>query len=89
MNKQVSYFWEMLGHQQEWFEIPQEVSDEPIYMMRAKAGFIFDDNFWEVFQSFPFKVCHVAYYGPERLEGGNRMQDTGIFELRFALIKEE
>lgn len=78
-------FWAALGHQQKWLTAPQEVEDGPVYMMRTAAGFIFDDCFWEVFQGFPFKICHVAYYGPERLEDGNRMEDTGIFELRFAL----
>lgn len=77
-------FWNALGDQQEWLTEPQQVFDDPIYMMRTKSGFIFDDAFWEVFQSFPFKVCHVAYYGPERLEDGDRHQDSGFFELRFA-----
>ena len=80
-------FWHALEHQQEWFEMPQEVDDYPIYMMRTKPGYIFDDHFWEVFQGFPFKICHIAYYGPERLQDvtlEGRMQDTGVFELRFA-----
>ena len=78
-------FWDALGHQQEWLEAPQKVDDDgPVYMMRTQPGFIFDDSFWEVYQAFPFKICHVAYYGPERLEDGNRKEDIGVFELRFA-----
>lgn len=77
-------FWLALGRQQEWLTEPLKVFDDPIYMMRTQPGFIFDDAFWETFQSFPFKVCHVAYYGAERLEDEDRHKDTGIFELRFA-----
>lgn len=84
----VERFWSALGHQQEWLEVPQKVSEEPIYMVRTQPGFIFDDAFWEVFHTFPFKICHIAYYGPGRLEDGNRMRDTGIFELRFVPVKE-
>ena len=83
-------FWHTLGHQQEWFTMPQKVYDDPIYMMRTQPGYIFDDAFWAVFHGFSFKICHVAYYGPERLEDvdvDTRMQDTGIFELRFALLR--
>ena len=83
----VADFWEALGPQQEWFEKPQEVSDGLVYKVRARPGYIFDDAFWAVFHCFPFKICHVAYYGPERLEdvdAQERMRDTGVFELRFA-----
>ena len=80
----IKRFWDAFGSQREWLEEPRKVFDDPIYMMRTKPGFIFDDSFWGVFHSFPFKICHVAYYGPERLEDGDRMQDTGVFELRFA-----
>ena len=82
-------FWRALEHQQEWFTMPQKVDDDgPVYMMRTAAGFIFDDAFWEVFHTFPFKICHVAYYGPTRSEdGATRMQDTGVFELRFAPVE--
>lgn len=82
--------WDALGHQQEWFEMPQKVDDDgSVYMMRTVPGFIFDDSFWEVFQHFPFKICHVAYYGPARSEdlGDTRLQDRGIFELRFAPLR--
>ncbi len=90
MDEQVARFWEALDHHQEWFDAPQKVDDDgPVYMTRTKAGFIFDDVFWETFQSFPFKICHVAYYGPTRSEdGATRTQDIGIFELRFAPAKE-
>lgn len=83
-------FWNALGYQQVWLEEPREVYGDPIYMMRTKPGYIFDDSFWEVFHRFSFKVYHVAYYGPERLEDVDvdvRMQDTGVFELRFAPLR--
>lgn len=80
----VEEFWQALGRQQEWFERPQKV-DDYVYKMRTQSGFIFDDSFWETFQGFPFKICHVAYYGPERLEDADRRQDTGVSELRFGM----
>ena len=87
MFEAVPIFWCALGSQQLWFTEPRLVlpddPDDGVYMIQTHPGFIFDDAFWEKFQGFPFKVCHVAYYGPERLEAGDRRQDIGIFELRF------
>ncbi|KKL83648.1 hypothetical protein LCGC14_1972590 [marine sediment metagenome] len=78
-------FWQALGPQQEWLEKPQKV-DDYIYKMRTQPGFIFDDAFWETFHGFALKICHVAYYGPERLEDADhRKPYAGVFELRFAL----
>lgn len=76
-------FWDALGAKQEYFETPTVLRSDPIFCIRTKPGFIFDDSFWEVFHAHPLIVCHVAYYGPERLEDGNRTEDTGIFEIRF------
>ncbi|KKL70015.1 hypothetical protein LCGC14_2109120 [marine sediment metagenome] len=77
-------FWLALGHQQPWLTEPQKVEDGPVWKMHTRPGYIFDDTFWATFRNFPFYICHVAYYGPERLEDGDRNEDTGIFELRFA-----
>lgn len=79
-------FWEALDYQRAWLTRPVPASPlGDVFLMRTRAGSIFDDAFWEVFQGFPFSICHVAYYGPERLEAGDRMRDTGVFELRWSL----
>ena len=79
--------WRALTIQQEWLTEPYAASDEDdVYILRTKPGFILDDSFWAVFQMFPFRICHVSYYGPERPEpNDNRMQETGIFEVRWSL----
>lgn len=67
-------FWDALDIQQEWMNPPTLVQKEPqpIWKMTTKEGYLFDDAFWEVFQSFPFKICHVSYSGaPWSLEGGS------------------
>ena len=89
MDTEQQRFWDALEHQQEWFTKPQKVDEALVYKMQTHPGFLFDDTFWEVFHRFLFKICHVAYYGPERLEDQDRMKDTGVFELRFAPMKTE
>ena len=80
-------FWQALGHQQEWLERPQAVGDL-VCRMRTQPGFIFDDAFWETFHGFALRICHVAYYGPERLEDEDHKRPyVGVFELRFALAQ--
>jgi hypothetical protein len=79
-------FWNALGSQQDYFESPDVPFSDPIFRIRTRPGFIFDDSFWDVWHSFPFHVCHVAYYGPERQEDSThekRMADFGIYEMRF------
>lgn len=89
LSEQVRQFWTALDLQQYYLSgyCPAEYGPD-VYVMRTKPGFIFDDSFWEVFQSFPFKICHVAYYGPERILEEDRREDTGVFELRWSLQKE-
>ena len=77
-------FWEALGLQRDYYEEPDTPHPDPIFRMRTQPGFIFDDSFWEVFERFPFRICHVAYYGPERLEG-ETPPPPGVFELRWTL----
>ena len=76
-------FWLALGVQQEYYDAPTKVHDDPIYCIRTRPGFIFDDNFWLTFQQFPFQICHVAYYGLERKEDEERRPPKGVFELRW------
>ena len=83
----IEEFWLSLEHQQEWLEEPQRV-DDSVYKMRTQLGYIFDDSFWEVFHGFPLRICHVAYYGPERFEDEDHKRPyVGVFELRFALAE--
>ena len=85
LENEVEQFYQALGPQREWLEKPQKV-DDYVYKMRTRPGFIFDDAFWGTFHGFVFKICHVAYYGPERLEDADhRKPYAGVFELRFAL----
>lgn len=59
-------FTATLGPQMDYYERPFVGHDDPIFVIRTRPGVIFDDDFWEVFHRFPFKICHVAYYGPAR-----------------------
>ena len=58
-------FWDALGIQQEWINLPQLMYDEgeTIWKITAKEGYLFDDAFWKVFERFPFRICHVSYSG--------------------------
>lgn len=78
-------FWWALGIQQEWMTRPEVMYDdgELIWKMTAKEGYCFDDAFWEVFEAFPFRICHVSYSGaPWSQEGG-----PPEMVLRFALLE--
>mgnify|MGYP001576009441 CR=1 FL=1 len=77
--------WKALGEQQEWLEAITLTEEGDVAILRTRPGYIFDDAFWGVFQGVHATVCHVAYYGPERAEDGDRFRDSGIFELRFSL----
>jgi hypothetical protein len=85
LEEQTRQFWLALDQEQEWFVEPYLAEYGPdVFVMQTKPGFIFDDSFWEIFQQFSFRICHVAYYGPERLLEEDRHEDTGMFELRWA-----
>ena len=77
--------WKALGEQQEWLEAITLTEEGDVAILRTRPGYIFDDAFWDVFQGVHATICHVAYYGPERAEDGDRFRDSGIFELRFSL----
>ena len=79
-------FWLTLDSQQAWLTEPVQAEWGPdVFLIQTAPGFIFDDAFWEIFQQFPFQICHVAYYGPERLLEEDRREDVGIFELRWSM----
>jgi len=80
-------FMRVLGSMADYFEMPWIPWPDPVFAIRTKPGFIFDDSFWEVFQAFPFMICHVAYYGPARIEDGDRHKDEGVFELRWTNVR--
>jgi hypothetical protein len=85
LEEQAAQLWAALDKIQEWFIEPYPAEYGPdVFVMRSRPGFIFDDDFWEVFQQFPFRICHVAYYGPERILEEDRCEDVGVFELRWA-----
>jgi hypothetical protein len=75
-----------LGPEMAYYEHPFIDHDDPIFVMRTRPGFIFDDYFWKVFQSFPFRICHVAYYGPARSQddGLDAAAHPGVYELRWS-----
>lgn len=79
----VDDFWRALGKNQEYYTKPEKVYDDPIYRIKTKDAFMFDDGFWEVFQAYPFKICHITFL--DVLLTGEGGSDEKVFDLRFAL----
>ena len=77
-------FWEALGIQQEWINPPQLMYDEgeTIWKITAKEGYLFDDAFWQVFERFPFRICHVSYSGAEWSNEGGPPEMVMRFTMR-------
>lgn len=77
----VARFWQELGEQQAHYSEPEMVYPDPIFRIKTKETFMFDDYFWQVFQKYPFGICHVTFL-TEHLtgEGGSNEQ---VFDLRF------
>ena len=50
------------------------IAHDHIYGIKTKKDYIFDDAFWEIFESYPFYICHVAWLPAEE-----------VYELRFGL----
>lgn len=81
-----SFHEALIAAGQDWWDKPWLDWEDPIYVMRTRPGYVFDDPFWDVFHSFGFHVCHVSYYGPERREDAtldDKLKETGVFELRW------
>ena len=57
---------------------PYIVYPDPIYAIRTQPGYIFDDTFWDVFHTYPFHICHVAWLAGEK-----------VFEIRFRIDEAE
>jgi len=50
---------------------------DPIYGIKTLRGYIFDDAFWDVFHSYPFRICHIAW-----------LADEEVYEIRFKTVDE-
>lgn len=67
-----------------FFTEPEQVfPNENVYKVLTKKDYIFDDAFWEIFDKYPFCICHVAFYGTRE----SPESQNGYFDLRFDLRK--
>lgn len=85
-NNLVAKFWAELGDQQAFYTEPEMVYSDPIFRMKTRDTFMFDDSFWEVFQRYPFAICHVTFL-TKYLTGDNGVDEL-VFDLRFAVKKQ-
>jgi hypothetical protein len=73
--------WAALCHAKldRYYTPPYLAYNNPIYGITTRPGFIFDDDFWDVFHSFSFHICHVTSLINES-EGFGLHR---VFDLRF------
>jgi hypothetical protein len=57
-------------------------SDDSVFGVNTHPGYIFDDNFWDVFHAHPLHVCHVT-----RLTDGPQFDEGRVFEIRFKVAE--
>lgn len=56
------------------FEKPYLAYPDPIFGIRTRPPYIFDDTFWDIFHVCPLHICHIAWLAKE-----------GIYEIRFKI----
>lgn len=80
----VAQFWRALGDEREYYTEPEMVYEDPVFRIKTRHRLMFDDYFWEIFQCYPFKICHITFL-TAYLTGNNREGNERVFDLRFAV----